>query len=119
LADPRQQDQRRNQPVNGKTDHRQQAPAVYDPLLEYLFTEESRDELDEENYDADGVENEKPNAKSISHNPFHDDLTSRNVLQDLGPLGSWLHVSANTRQVLQIMVVRSVFLAFTFSTKYL
>jgi hypothetical protein len=84
LADPRQQDQRWNQPINGQTDHWEQAPAVYDPLLEYLFTKTSRNELNEENYDADAVEDEKPNAKSICHNPFHDDLTSRNAFKDIG-----------------------------------
>jgi hypothetical protein len=87
LTNPRQQDQRWNKPVNRQKDHWEQAPAIFDPSLRCLRTITCGDEFDEESDNADGVENEKPNAKSICHNPFHDDLTSRNLFQDLGAPG--------------------------------
>ena len=84
LANPHQQYQRWDKPVNGQTDHWEKTPAVYYLLLEYLLTTPNWDELDENNDDADGIKCEKPNAKSICHDLFHDHLTSQNVFEDLG-----------------------------------
>ena len=49
-------DERRNEPINGQTDHRQKTSTVMNPLFDLFFMGARGEEFDEKDYDTDSVE---------------------------------------------------------------